>query len=434
MVFAVMMLLAAGCGSDDSSDNGSSESTEQSTSADGDTTTSDPDAPLTASFRGVTPEVIKVGVTTFDWDQLATMGVDLGLSNSDDIYEAALASINERGGINGRMLELYPVVYLPVGNVDAEAACVELTEDHEVFVVVGTTLSDEILCFTDDHETAAVVSAGMTEQRKADARAPYVTIGVETEERSNGFVAGVQEVGALDGATVGVTGSPDVSIEAYESTVQAFRDIGIDPIEGITGDNDEDLVESANDAGIVYERFRAAGVNTTVATTGVPLEMANAVAAGYTTDQWLMLLPMSGTGLRKADVDPSYIDGAYSISETPLGTALQPSMADDPLVAACIDDIEERTGRTFPYELGLEKNDIAAALGACSIVIVLERALTDAGPDLTNESFGAAVEGIGDIDLPGRTGAHLGPDDFSAGGELTTTQFDAETEIWNPVG
>ena len=56
--------------------------------------------------------------------------------------------MNDRGGINGRMLELHPVTYLPVGTVESDAACVQLTEDEEVFVVVGTALGDEVLCYT----------------------------------------------------------------------------------------------------------------------------------------------------------------------------------------------------------------------------------------------------------------------------------------------
>ncbi|MCH7788611.1 MAG: hypothetical protein IH940_04140, partial [Acidobacteria bacterium] len=215
-VMVLFMLLSSACGSDDDSSATSTSSTPEAAE-----TTLGEDVPLTDSFRGVTSEVIKVGLTSFDWDRLASIGVDLGRTNSEDIYLAALEAINDRGGVNGRLLEIHPVIYLPVGNVEADAACVELTEDHEVFVVVGVTLSDEILCITDAHETAAIVAAGMTAQRKAGARAPYATIGVETEERSAGFVAAMDQLGVLDGATIGVTGSPDVSVEAYETTVQA---------------------------------------------------------------------------------------------------------------------------------------------------------------------------------------------------------------------
>ncbi len=436
-------LVAAACGDDDTTvDEQESSTTEAAeTSAPPDTVTDDTTAPETtaepapntASFRGVTPDTIKIGLAQFDWDRLTAIGVDLGRTNSDDIYEAALESINERGGIHGRMLDIHTVIYMPVGDTEADAACIEFTEDQEVFMVVGTTLSDEIMCIVEAHETAAIVAAGMNEDRKARAKAPYVTVGVETEERSQGFVQAMDELGILEGATVGVTGSPDVSVEAYNTVVEAFRDIGIDPVEGLTGDNDEDLLESANEAAVVYERFRSSGVDTAVLTTGVPLELANAISADYDTDQWLLRLIMTPTGLLDAGVDPSIIDGAYAVVETPQGSSLQPEMANDPLVSECVDSIEEATGRTITYELNVEQNDIAAALGACSIAIILERALTDAGPDLTNDSLREAIGGIGDIDLPARKGAHLGPGDFSAGSDLTTVTFDAEEGLWKPV-
>ena len=127
------------------------------------------------------------------------------------------------------------------------------------------------------------------------------------------------------------------------------------------------------------------------------------------------------------------LDGAYSVSLTPIGTSGQEAMADDPLVAACVDDMEERTGRTLPYDLDVEISNIGSALSACSIAAVLEAGLTNAGPDLTNESFQAGLEAIGEIDLPGRPTAYLGPGDLSAASGFTTVRFDAANEVWVPV-
>ena len=110
---------------------------------------SDPveDAPaeLTASFRGVTPDVIRVGITAIDWDTLAELGVDFGSTNSLDLWEAALEDINTRGGVNGRMLEIYGREFLPLGGEQFDQACAQLTLDEEVFVVVGQALEDQIL-------------------------------------------------------------------------------------------------------------------------------------------------------------------------------------------------------------------------------------------------------------------------------------------------
>ncbi len=438
-VLLVLGLIAAGCGDDSgegSADADTSTSTvpdDNTTTAADDTTTTTEPVELTASFRGVTPEVIKVGVSSFDWDRLAALGVSFGTTNAEDIYSAALEAINDRGGIHGRMLEIHSVNFLPVGTIEADAACVELTEDHEVFVVVGATLGDGVLCYTELHDTAAVLAGGMTEERKERANAPYATVANETAERSEAFVEAMDDLGLLEGKTIGVTGSIDVSEDAFNFTMEALQNAGYDPVGGLTGDNNDDLAASARDAEIVYEVFRTSGVDVAVSTTGVPLEMANAISAGYETDQWLLLTSMTGRGLNDAGVDPFYIDGAYSVNLTPIGTTAQPAMADDPVVAACVDDIEARTGRTLPYALDVEINNLGSALAACPFAAILEAGLTNAGPVLTNDTFQAGLEAIGPIDLAGYPAGSLGPGDLSASSQFGTTRFDAEVEIWEPV-
>ena len=440
--FLTLALVAAACGDDSDADTSdetttTTEATEttapDTTEAEETSTTTTEPVELTASFRGVTPEVIRVGVLSYDWDRLAAIGVNFGRTTSEDIYVAALEAINDRGGVHGRMLEPYPITYLPAGTTESEAACVQHTEDHEVFVVVGVTLGDSVLCYTEVYETAAVVVGGMTEERKARAKAPYATVQNETDERSEAFVVAMDEQGLLEGRTIGVTGSKDVSEVGFNSVVAALRDAGYEVVEGLTGDNNEDLQASSRDAEIVYERFRTEGVDTTVSTTGVPLALANAIAANYESDQWLFSTLMTSRGLADAGVDPFYIDGAYGVSLSPVGTSAQPALADDPVTAACVDDIEARTGRTVPYELDVEVNDLSGALAACGFARLLEAGLTNAGPDLTNESFQAGLEAIGEIELPGGQLGFMGPGDLSAASEFLTVRFDAATGIWEVI-
>jgi hypothetical protein len=439
-VLLVLGLIAAGCGDD----SGEGLETTTSTVPDDTTTTAADNADetptttepveLTASFRGVTPEVIKIGVSTFDWERLAALGVRGGIGNSEDIFVAVLEAINDRGGIHGRMLELHTVNYLPVGTNESEAACVELTEDHEVFVVGGGALGDGVLCYTEFHDTAVVLVDGMTEDRKERARAPYATVANETAERPEAFVAAMDELGLLEGATLGVIGSIDISELDYSFTMEALQDAGYDPVGGLIGDNNDDLTASARDSDLIYERFRASGVNVTISTTGAPLEMTNAINAGYETDEWLLLNSMSGSSLNDEGVDPFYLDGAYSVNPTPVGTAGQPAMADDPAVAACVDDVNARTGRTVPYELDVEISSLGQTLAACAIAAILEAGLTNAGPELTNDTFQAGLEAIGPIDLAGYPPASLGPGDLSASSQFGATRFDAENEVWEPLG
>ncbi len=438
-VLTALCLLAAACG-DDADETAAPTSTAADTTTTGAaepdeaaTTTTEP-VELTASFRGVTPETIKVGILTYDFDGLAALGVNFGLSNAGDLYLAAIESVNDRGGVHGRMLEPVLKEFLPVqGTAPVDAVCVELTEDEMVFVVIGTTLQEQILCFTELNETAAIVTSGITEERQAKAKAPYATVVDTAEGRAARFAEIMEATGVFDDATVGVTGAVDVSLTGYESVLEALRGIGIDPIEGLIGGNADDLSASAREQALIYQRMDDAGVDVTVSTSGVPLTIANAIDAGYESPQWVLSTAMSGRGLTDAGVPHEYLDGALAVMNTPIGTPDQPDMADDPLVAGCVDDLVARSGHEVFYDLDAEVNDLAQALGACANVAILEQALLNAGPVLTNDSLQAGLEAIGPIDLPGYTDASLGPGDMGAVKGLTLVEFDAATGLWNLV-
>ena len=430
-------LLAAACDDDDGTTDEPTSTSGAVTSTSGgpddtSTTTTEP-VELTASFRGVTAETIKIGILAYDWDRLAALGVEFGVSNSGDLGIAALEAINDRGGIHGRMIEPVLAEFLPVGSTEADAACVELTEDEEVFLVVGVALNEQILCFTDIHETAAIVAAGMNDERLAKARAPYITLADDQAGRSAAFVDIMMEAGVLEGQRVGVIGSADVSETAFTAMVDAFRNAGFEPVEGLIGGNADDLAESAREQALIYQRMQDEGVTVAVSTTGVPLEIANAFDAGYEPDQWLLSTLMTGRGLTDAGVPHEYLDGALAVVNTPIGTSDQPSMGDDPLVAACIDDLRARTDHPLPYELDPPVNNIGTAIVSCAIAAIVEAGLTNAGPDLTNESLQAGLEAIGPIDLPGHFDATIGPDDYGAAKGLTLVRFDAATGVWMPV-
>ncbi|MDH3704558.1 MAG: ABC transporter substrate-binding protein [Acidimicrobiia bacterium] len=385
---------------------------------------------LTASFRGVTEEVIKVGVLSLDWQALADLGVNLGRGTSDDLYSAALEAINDRGGIHGRMLELHPVTIFPVGTAESEAACVELTQDIEVFVVAGAMIGDSVLCYTEQHDTAVVVAASRPDERIERAVAPYATINGATTDQARRFVEIMEERGLLEDATIGVVGAVDTDEDTYRAVFAAFEEAGYDPVPGLIGGNQEDLVESANEQAVIFERMEAEGVDVTVSTVGVPLGMANAIDAGYETDQWLLYGLLSPFGLRDANVPLEYLDGAVGVGVSPVGTSVQPTLRDDPVIDACLTDLDERTGRTAVVDLDAPVNDLSSYLAACSFAAILEQGLLNAGPDLTNESFQAGLEAIGEIDLPGYRDAYLEPGHLGAADGFFVAVMDAEAGVW----
>ncbi len=441
-------LVAAGCSSDGGDadvaepevtvpspdpDDGEDSAGDDDPAVEDDPAVDDDPVELTASARGVTEDVIKVGIVTIDFERLAAIGVDQNRGDTAATYAAPIQAINDRGGILGRQLEIIEESYLPTDGAEIDAMCTRLTEDSEVFIVVGVIRLDDVLCYTELHETAVISINQMTQERLERALAPYVTVQGRTDQRSAESVAAMVDAGAFEGETVGVIGFVDADEELYLDTVAALRDAGIEPVEGLVASTGGDVQANRSAAGVVFEKFRTEGVTVTVhaSPTAGGLEIAGGL--GYESD-WIQAPFIAPGVLAAAGVDPAYVDGMLSIASTSVGTLDQPALADDPAVAECVATIEERSDEVIDFAIEPEVDNAVTALNACGIATILELALTAAGPDLTNESLATALAGIGDFTIAGYPSASLGPDDFAAAGAGQLVSFSAADGAWVVVG
>lgn len=387
---------------------------------------------LTASFRGVTEDVIRVGVVAIDFDRLAEAGVQINTGDAGAVYTAALEAINDRGGIHGRQLEITTETYLPIGNTEADEACVRLTEDVEVFMVVGAIRLDQVLCYTETNDTAAITISQQNQQRIDRSTAPYVSVRGRTDTRSVEWVDAMAAAGVFDGETVGVLGLTDADEELFNETVAALRAAGIDPVEGLVGANGGDVVANQAAVEVILEKFRSEGVTVTVHASPTVGGLESAARVGYETT-WLANPAIGANALTSGGVDLSYVDAMLSLLPTPVGTVDQPAMADDPAVAECVATIEGRTDELVDFALDAEVGNVNLAINACGAATILELALTAAGPDLTNESLAAALAGLGEFEMAGFPSASLGPDDHAAAGAGELARFSAADAAWQFV-
>jgi ABC-type branched-subunit amino acid transport system substrate-binding protein len=444
LALALAALVAAGCSSGDNTTDVADPDTTTSTPDATDTSAVDEPAPddttapdeapveLTASFRGVTEDVIRVGVVAIDFDRLAAAGVEINSGDAGAIYTAALEAVNDRGGILGRRLEITTETYLPIGGTEADEVCLRLTEDVEVFVVVGAIRLDEVLCYTETHDTAAVTISQQNQARIERSNAPYVSVRGRTDTRSTEWVDAMVEVGVFDGETVGVFGLADVDEELYYETVAALRAAGIDPVDGLVAPNGGDVVANRAAAEITLEKLRAEGVTVTVHASSIADGLEIAGSIDYQTT-WLQNPAIGAGSLTAGGVDLSYVDGMLTLMPTPVGTVDQSAMADDPAVAECVAIIEDRTDETVDYALDAEEGNLNLAINACGAATILELALTAAGPVLTNDSFAAALAGLGEFSMAGFPSASLGPDDYDAADAGQLARFSAAEEAWEFV-
>jgi len=399
-----------------------------------DVTAEPDDAPveLTASFRGVTEDVIRVGVVAIDFDRLAAAGVQINSGDAGAIYTAALEAINDRGGIHGRQLELTTETYLPIGGIEADEICVRLAEDVEVFMVVGAIRLDQIFCYTELNDITVIAVSQQNQERIDRSNAPYVTVRGRTDTRSAAWADAMVDAGVFEGETVGVFGLVDADEELYNETVAALRAVGIEPVDGLVASNGGDVVANRAASEIIFEKLRSEGVTVTVHASPVADGLEIAGGIGYET-KWVQNPAIGSGSLMAGGVDLSYVDGMLTLMPTPVGTVDQPAMADDPAVAECVATIEDRTDETVDYALDAEIGNVNLAINACGAATILELALTAAGPDLTNDSLASALAGLGEFSMAGFPSASLGPDDHAAADAGQLARFSATEEAWEFV-
>ena len=224
MLLAAVALIAS-CSSDGSSDGSTTattaptpESSQESSAESTDTTTASSDAPTTTpsteategtttestadssdSWTGVTANSIKLGVAGIDPEQVRSFGIDFEGPGAEQLYTAWIAVQNDRGGVLGRSIELAFTKYLPLGDAQAEAACVALTEDAQVFAATGLLLGDTSLCITETHETPYIGLFGQSAERDARAKAPFLAIEMADDRQRSAGVQVFIDDGLLDG-------------------------------------------------------------------------------------------------------------------------------------------------------------------------------------------------------------------------------------------
>lgn len=261
--FSVIALLAAtaliaGCTSGD-----------QSSSDDTTATTAVGDSSTDATFAsgpapGVTADSIKVGVVYVDLDTLREAGVvDINHGDYTAAYTALFDAINADGGINGRTIDYTIVPVAPTGTEPADAACTQLTEDEESFLIMGFFLGDTVLCPLETHSTA-VIGGVITAERLARADAPWFS-NEGSEDLQAEAVRAMAEAGDLDG-TVGVFGGPEEQVLMDDVMLPLLDELGVDVAESaIVDQNAEDIAATDNSTEVIAQRFETAGVDQVLA-------------------------------------------------------------------------------------------------------------------------------------------------------------------------
>ena len=412
---------------------GDGESDEGATD-EADTADPDVDEPveLIASWTGVTPDTIRLGVAMIDTDALEAFNVDLGFGPVQEAVFAWANAVNDSGGVNGRMVEISIERFLPIGSDSSAAACTRLIEDLQVFLVIGTFLDDNALCITELYETPYIGLSGLNDERQARSVAPYFAAQMDEDRQYRNSLGVLGEEGLLDGQRLALYWEAPQRRLANDVVLPLLGDMGVEVVEEAELP-DLGLDVAATDAAVdvIMERFSSGNADVVLNLSGVVRFSRGIQRSGLDAQLIFVSGQIFTSGLvTNGGFDPSILEGSIAITNNTL--SLEEWQADQRFLN-CI-DIYNASSPDEPIDLATIEDSAVQAMGSACRGYELSTALLQAaGPDLTPDSLLAAAESLGTFDLPGMPGASLGPGKYSAGNAVRFYEFDPSLDRFVPA-
>lgn len=390
------------------------------------------DAPSDASTapveleRGVGEDTLSIGIMLPSIPEAVREIFSIDPDYTRTLYQAYIDDINARGGINGRQLvpNFEVIDYSLAGSEEDRRVCLALTEDTENFAVLVTGgYFDEVPCVATEHDTILVEGSGMLEKAYQDAPTRVFTIGSSSERGLEDFVAIMKP--KLEGKKIGIMADQNPAIEG--ALVPALEAAGLDVAHvGLLADG------AAGGAQIPLEvtEMNTSGVDAVFLGTTAPSVLGflgEAEAQGYAPQ--IFASDYSATNRdTSAKLMTANFTGALASSE--IANYGNGNASEDPEDLACF-AITEAAGVDIK-EPG--SGQYTENLSVCAIMRMFEAALTKAGDTPTRDGFSAAVDQLGEIDLPlYALSTYAADKHYGGGGRVQITEFSSSCPCWVQV-
>ncbi len=383
---------------------------------------------LTDSFRGVTAEAIKIGIVIIDLSVI-------GRSNGDveAKWQAVIDEVNASGGVLGRQLEPVYEFYSPLGDVETEAACVQLTQDEQVFAAMGPLLTN-LTCFTDVNDTIFINTFEISQEEYDRSKAVAIGPGSLPARGAAISVEALVGAGAFDGP-VAVHVAVDTGSER-DHYVDALVAAGIEVVsETAATDTGGDAAAAEAEMQAFAQRWQADGAEIIFGVgSGAVLGIVSGLDRGPYRPAIVFVGPIGFDTQLYRDLgystDP--LEGAIALGS--LGFE-ELALAGDASIAACIERFEAASDETvlISPEPG-EMVNLNTTIWACQAVEIFTQIATAAGADLTNDSFRAAAESGLILDVTANSAASVaaGKFDISDGSPILLV-FDPPSDAFVPM-
>ncbi len=380
---------------------------------------------LSDTATGVTADTIKVGAPQIDYEELGNLGlVQIDRGDNEVVLQALAQEVNDNGGICGRMVETVTYKFLPFGTDTSLAGCVYFTEDEEVFAVLGsfTRVAAGNICVTETHGTA-LIGAPFTAEDWARANAPWVHLGIASDRVLEVFVAALDKAGLLtDLGNVAVHSGAQRAELVDNVLVPALEAAGVEIAERTV----IDVPGGDTQAGAAVWRtfaeiYRNADINTVFIDGDNVFGVEQLIQSGLDVKLFNAERETFTFGLRDSS-NPGYFE-AYTLGSPYPGDDNNQRMED------CIDAFERQSGidviptEQLPED---ETNWFIPVRGFCQVFDLFVQLAAAAGPNLTNETLQAAIDGFGPIELPNEAFASLGVGKYDARDGVVLMKWDPE--------
>jgi len=442
----VVVLLSAltlvACSSSKSSSSGSSSSSSAASSgsaapssASSSATSAAPSGGLTASFRGVTPTTIKLGIVTVDYTCIKQF-VDYNFGNQPEIDQVFINELNAQGGVLGRKIVPVFKSYCPIGNTQALTLCTSFTEDDKVFAVLGVFIDftgDAQLCLSRDHQT---IHIGHELLQQWISQAPpglLMTPDITAERRTTVLMNLLKTQGTLTGKKVATLADQDSAASVASVVKPALDAMGIAQGSSAvltippSGDTSASLAQLQS----FTEKWKGEGVNA-VFLGGLNVSSKAYVFAIKAAMPNVLLLTDGESAAQEAGQDAT----AAKVTPNPYSGMLTANGQTDEEqfesanVQQCVKEYQSGGGTqqvVGPTQLqpgpdGKRAEVWEAVRDFCGELQMFTEIAEKAGPDLTNATWTQAVNNYGEIKLAASVYAslHTGKYDADDGFRLVT--------------
>lgn len=362
---------------------------------------------------GVTPTSIKVGITYPDVAAISNI-IDVDPGNYQVAYATLIKQINAHGGINGRKITLVYAPVDPLGTAGAATACTELTENDQVFAVLGFFQAADTGCYVSGHDTP-IVGGTLSTAQAAQAKAPWFNNIISDSDLVPKEMATFKEEGAFSGKKVAVVGTTTDQAE-MNLVLPALRKVDADVVQtAINSAPETDTAAQTEQYNVIAQKFEASGANVVVAVGNA----GNGWAAALQSNQSTYMPRLVATDY--IDLD-AYVSNKLGYSQAILKNALTaggyPPLAvtwDDPAMKSCIATIHaaEPTATINDPVTATASTPVTwtAPELACQQVALFADIVKAAGKTLNAKTFGKGGASLTHLTIPGGGGTF----NFSAG-------------------